>query len=75
MNIEIPHSLDNPIYRFGCREVGADCDFVATGSSVEEVRDKWFVHAVEVHAQILNGMSAAQKAGLTSKVVAIIKQR
>ncbi len=75
MNAGNSHRSDKPIYRFGCREVGANCDFVATGFSVEEVRDKWFMHAVEVHANILNGMSEDQKAGLTNKVVAIIKQR
>jgi predicted small metal-binding protein len=32
-----------------CRDVGVDCDFVARGSSVEEVMEKAREHAVKDH--------------------------
>ena len=32
-----------------CRDMGADCDFQATGDSVEEVMQKAGQHAAEAH--------------------------
>ncbi len=61
------------MYRFACKDVGVDCNFVATGASAEDVKKKAFEHAGVVHADIMKGLTEAQKAELTEKVVASIK--
>ncbi len=59
--------------KFACKDVGVDCDFVATGTTVEEVKNKAFAHASVVHADLLKGMSEAQMAEMTKAVEASIK--
>ncbi len=63
------------MYRFACKDVGVDCTFVATGASVDEVKNKAFAHAGVVHADIMKGMSEARKEELTKQVVASIKKQ
>lgn len=31
--------------KFACKDAGVDCDYVATGNSVEEVKQAAFAHA------------------------------
>ncbi len=59
--------------KFACKDVGVDCDFVATGATVGEVKDKAFAHATVVHADVLKAMSEAEIAQLTKAVEASIK--
>ena len=59
---------------FKCRELGMDCDFVATGNTVEEVKQKAFDHAGKVHADMLKTMSTPQQmAEMEKQVVSVIK--
>lgn len=60
---------------FACKDVGVDCDFVATGATVEEVKEKAFTHAGVAHADILKGMNEEQMAQLTKTVEANIKPK
>lgn len=59
--------------KFACKDAGVDCDFVATGETAEEVREKAFAHAGVVHAEILNSMTDEQKADLAKTLEANIK--
>jgi predicted small metal-binding protein len=59
--------------KFACRDLGVDCDFVATGATVEEVKNQAFAHAGVVHADMLKTMSDEQKAQLTNAVETSIK--
>lgn len=58
---------------FACKDTGVDCDFVATGETVEEVKEKTFAHAGVVHAELLKSMTEEQLAELTRTVEANIK--
>lgn len=58
---------------FACKDTGVDCDFVATGETVEEVKEKAFAHANVVHAEILKSMTAEQLADLSKAVEANTK--
>lgn len=58
---------------FACKDTGVDCDFVATGETVEEVKEKTFAHADVVHAELLKSMTEEQLAELTRTVEANIK--
>lgn len=59
--------------KFACKDTGVDCDFVATGKTVEEIKEKAFAHAGVVHAEILNSMTDEQKADLAKTLEANIK--
>jgi predicted small metal-binding protein len=59
--------------KFACSDLGVECDFVATGATVEEVQNQAFAHAGVVHADMLQAMSEDQKAQLARAVEASIK--
>ena len=59
--------------KFACKDTGVECDFVATGETVDEIKEKAFAHAGVVHAEILNSMTDEQKADLAKTLEANIK--
>jgi predicted small metal-binding protein len=60
--------------QFACRDMGMDCNFVATGSTVEEVKQKAMAHAQVVHADVLKTMSTpAQMAQMEKQLESVIK--
>lgn len=59
--------------KFACKDAGVDCDFVATGATVEEVKQNAFAHAKVVHEGILSKMNEEQLAQLTQTLEANIK--
>ncbi len=61
------------MFRYGCRDLGVDCDYVITGVTFEEVKEKVFTHAGVVHADMLKGMSQEEVAQLTTAVEGAIK--
>ena len=48
--------------KFSCKDLGMDCDFVATGATAEEVKQKAFAHAGVVHADVMKTMNQAELA-------------
>ncbi len=61
------------MFRYACKDVGVDCDFVTNGATVEEVKEKVFAHAGVVHADLLKAMNEDELAQLTKVVEANIK--
>jgi predicted small metal-binding protein len=59
--------------KFACKDVGVECDFVATGATTEEVKEKAFAHAGVVHADMLKAMNKDELAQMTKAVEANIK--
>ena len=59
--------------KFACKDVGLKCDFVATGATAKEVKEKAFAHAGVVHAGMLKTMNKEEMAKLTKTVEANIK--
>jgi predicted small metal-binding protein len=59
--------------KFACKDAGVDCDFVAAGATVDEVKQNAFTHATVVHAELLSKMSEEQLAQLTQVLEANIK--
>lgn len=59
--------------KFACKDVGVDCDFVAAGETVDEVKQNAFAHARVVHAEMLNEMSEEQLEQLTKTIEANIR--
>jgi predicted small metal-binding protein len=58
---------------FTCKDAGVDCSFIATGNSVEDVKQAAFAHAEVVHKEILQLMTPAQLEELAKTVEANIK--
>lgn len=48
------------MFTFACKDAGVDCNFIAAGSSVEEVKKAAFAHAEVAHKEILQSMTLAQ---------------
>lgn len=59
--------------KFACKHLGIDCDFVATGSTKEEVMDKAMAHGSTVHADMMKDMTEAQLAEFAQKLEASIQ--
>jgi predicted small metal-binding protein len=53
---------------FACKDLGMDCSFVASGSTVEEVKEKAIAHAQVVHIDMLATMTPAQMNDLVQAV-------
>lgn len=58
---------------FACKDAGVNCNFVATGETVEEVKTNAFAHAGVVHADLLKSMTEEQLADLNRTLEANIK--
>jgi predicted small metal-binding protein len=43
--------------QFACKDLGMNCDFVASGSTVDEVKKKAVEHAQVKHADLLKKMA------------------
>lgn len=61
------------MFKFACKDAGVECDFVATGNTVEEVKQAAFTHAGVVHKDILQSMTPEQLEGLAQVVEAKIQ--
>ena len=44
--------------QFACKDLGMDCNFVASGETVDEVKMQVLEHAQIVHADVVRSMSS-----------------
>jgi len=56
-----------------CKELGMDCDYVAYGNTVEDVKKAAMNHAQLVHGDLLKTMSAQQLADIDTLLTSKIK--
>jgi len=63
------------MFTFECKDMEMDCDYVATAASKEEVMDMAMAHAVEAHADVLQGLSTEQTEEMNAKLTAVIKEQ
>lgn len=61
------------MYQYACRDLGADCDFMTTAATPEEVKKAVFAHAGVVHKEELATMTPEQLAQLEQAVDGAIK--
>jgi predicted small metal-binding protein len=54
--------------KLSCRDMGADCDFAATGDTAEEVKKKMTDHAMTDHKAMMDGMSETEKKDMMAKM-------
>ncbi|MCZ6647031.1 MAG: DUF1059 domain-containing protein [SAR324 cluster bacterium] len=56
-----------------CKDLGGmDCDFVASGESAQDVKDKMYSHASETHAEVLKSMSDQDKENINAKMDSLL---
>ena len=60
---------------FACKDAGVDCNFVATGESVEGVNKAAFAYAKVVHKDILQKLKTEQQNVLAKIVQTNIKPK
>jgi predicted small metal-binding protein len=46
--------------KFQCSDLGLSCDFVATGNTVDEVKQKALTHASQKHPDIIQSQGRSQ---------------
>ena len=51
-----------------CREVGGLCDFIASGETGEEAKQKLMIHGMEAHAAKMSVMSEDDKQKMMDKM-------
>ena len=59
--------------KFACKDLGMDCDFVATGATKEEVMQKAMAHGGVAHAALMKDMSKEQMEQFGKQLEASIK--
>ncbi len=59
--------------KFACRNLGLDCDFVATGATKAEVMQKAMAHGSVVHADMMKAMTEEQSAKFAKQLEDSIK--
>ena len=58
--------------KFECKDLGMDCDFVATAETKAEVMDLAMAHAAEVHGDMLKELSPEQTEEMNAKLETVI---
>ena len=59
--------------KFACKNLGIDCNFVATGATKEEVFKKAMEHGGTVHADLMVGMTKEQSMQFAQRLEASIQ--
>ena len=54
--------------KFECKELGTNCNYVAMGHTLEEVKKDAMQHTQKVHKDLLAKMSPQQKADMDKTV-------
>jgi predicted small metal-binding protein len=59
-------------YSISCRELGADCDFVATGPTPRECKRAAWGHVGRDHAQVASSLTPGMRAELEGHMDGIL---
>ena len=59
--------------KFACKDLGMDCDYVATGANKDDVLKKAMAHGNSVHSAQMKSMNKDQMAQFGKQLEASIK--
>ena len=59
--------------KFACKDLGMDCNFVATAATKEDLMKKITAHASVAHADVMKNMTKEQSTKFNAQVGAAIK--
>ncbi|MCI0520221.1 MAG: DUF1059 domain-containing protein [Chloroflexi bacterium] len=54
---------------FACRDLGMDCNQVVHGATMEEVKQKAFDHAREIHAEMFQSMNTPEQLAQVERII------
>ena len=60
--------------KFECKDMGMDCDFVATAESKAEVMELAMAHAAEIHSEVLMDLTTEQADAMNAQLEAVIRE-
>jgi len=60
------------MFKFKCKDMGMDCEYAVTAATKEEVMDIAMAHAVETHAEVLQGLAQEQIEEMNAKLTSVI---
>lgn len=60
--------------QIGCRDMGVNCDFVAKGSTDEEIKRTLWTHAETSHGEAVKILTPDKKKEMNAKMDALLKQ-
>jgi predicted small metal-binding protein len=60
--------------KLSCKDMGAVCDFEATGMTREDVKDKMMKHAMSEHKEMMDKMSENEKGEMMMKMNKMIRE-
>jgi len=58
--------------KFECKDMGTDCDYVATAETQAEVLAMVMAHAVDDHSELFTGLSTEQTEEINAKFASLI---
>ena len=61
------------MFSLSCRDMGRDCDFVASGETEEQVRKLLYVHAARAHPEMEETLTPEQAQELDRQIKARLK--
>ncbi len=61
------------MFSLSCRDLGHDCDFVATAETDEQVRKLLYVHAARAHPEVEETLTPSQARELDRQMQAHMK--
>jgi len=62
------------MFSLSCRDIGHDCDFVATADTEEQVRQLLYVHAARAHPETEQTLTPSQARDLDRQIKAQMKR-
>jgi len=61
--------------RLSCRELGGDCDYIARGETIEDVKRDLLTHVAETHARRLAKMSNDEREAFDVRIDQVLRLR
>ena len=62
------------MFSLSCRDIGHDCDFMATADTEEQVRQLLYVHAARAHPKTEQTLTPSQARELDRQIKAQMKR-
>jgi len=61
--------------KLSCRELGGDCDYIAKGETVEDVKRDLLAHVAETHGRRLANMSNDEREAFDIRIDQVLRHR
>ena len=74
--LPVDHHPGGPaVPKLGCRELGGDCDYVAEGTTTDDVKRELLAHVVQAHGPRVARMSQDERDALDVRIDQVLRRR